>query len=104
MLKVPPSPVLHPSTPSSFVNVQKVPLGTRSPGSAGEPGVPFTGVGDAMMEDASAKMVRIVAEARMFAVGVRVGCSDCWLGDLTAGVDFSLNSLVWLRSEDVFDA
>jgi hypothetical protein len=88
MLKVPPSPVLHPSTPSSFVNVQNVPLGTRRPGSAGEPGVPFTGVGDAMMEDASAKMVRMVAEARMFAVGVRVGCSGCWLGGFDCRIRF----------------
>jgi hypothetical protein len=57
MLKVQPSPVLHPSTPSSTVKVQKVPLGTLTAGSAGAPGMKRCGVGVAKTLAARAKTV-----------------------------------------------
>lgn len=64
MLDVPPSPVLHPRTPSCEVKVQKVPLGTLTPGSAGEPGTARRGVGVAMTDAARAKVVNVESMVR----------------------------------------
>ena len=76
MLKVPPSPVLQPMTSGSFVVVQKVPLGTLTPGATGLPGGgledPRCGVGVATTAATRAKAVTKEVDRILLSFGERM--------------------------------